>query len=120
MARLLIDQQLPSALAKYFTELGHDAKHVKEYPGGTTLADAEIVSTTQDETRIVVTKDDDFLVTHLLLKKPARLVHVTCGNIATRDLLALFDKHHALFEEALISYDYIEIDRLAVIIRDPT
>lgn len=120
MARFLIDQQLPSALAKHFAQRGHDARHVKEYPGGTTLPDAEIASIAQDEARIVVTKDDDFRVTHLLRKTPARLVHVTCGNITTQDLLALFDEHRASFEKALGSYDYIEIDRPGVIIHDPT
>jgi predicted nuclease of predicted toxin-antitoxin system len=115
----LVDQQLPKVLADYLTEHGHDARHIKDYPGGTTMADPLVALLADAEGRFVVTKDEDFRISHLLGKPPGRLLHVTCGNISTRDLLALFDQHLPEFEVAITAYAYLEINRLGVIIHDP-
>lgn len=56
--------------------LGHDSKHVKEYAGGPTMDDAQIARIADGEGRVVVTKDDDFRISHLLKGTPARLLHV--------------------------------------------
>jgi predicted nuclease of predicted toxin-antitoxin system len=88
----LVDQQLPRALATFLVERGHDARHIKEYNGGTTMPDRDIARLADSEDRCAVTKDDDFRISHLLGKPPAQLLHVTCGNISTRDLLVLFDQ----------------------------
>jgi predicted nuclease of predicted toxin-antitoxin system len=120
MTGLLVDQQLPRALAAHLKMLGHDAKHIKEYPSGTTLDDVEIARIADAEGRIVVTKDEDFRVSHLLTRHPARLLHVTCGNISTSDLLALIDQHYSELVPAIDTYSYIEIDRPGVIIHDPS
>jgi predicted nuclease of predicted toxin-antitoxin system len=42
MVSFLVDQQLPRALALHLTGLGHDATHIKDYPGGATLPDTEV------------------------------------------------------------------------------
>lgn len=119
MAKFIIDQQLPHALATHLTRLGHDATHIKDYPGGATLADAEVIRIADAEGRIVVTKDDDFRVTHLLKRAPAGLLHVTCGNISTADLLSLIDRHYSELTVAIATYRYTEIDRPGIIIHDP-
>ncbi|MCR1785469.1 DUF5615 family PIN-like protein [Nocardioides carbamazepini] len=80
MTGFLVDQQLPRALAHYLTERGHDARHIKDYPGGTTMPDPEVARWADTEDRFVVTKDDDFRISHLLRKRPARLLHITCGK----------------------------------------
>jgi len=59
-------------------------------------------------------------VTHLLQHAPQRLLHVTCGNISTADLLALVDRHYAELSAAIKAYKHIEIDRPGVIIHDPS
>ncbi|AXE37943.1 DUF5615 family PIN-like protein [Acidipropionibacterium virtanenii] len=120
MARFLVDQQLPGALAHHLRTLGHDAKHVKDYPGGSTLPDNEIARIADAEERIVVTKDDDFRASHILSRRPARLLHVTCGNISTRDLLALVDEHYAALEVAVAEYNFIEINRPGITVHDPS
>ena len=120
MTGFLIDQQLPRALAIHLTSLGHDATHIKDYPNGTTLDDTEVTRIADAESRIVVTKDEDFRISHLLSKHPARLLHVTCGNISTADLLALIDRHYAELVAAIDAYRYVEIDRPGVIIHDPS
>lgn len=37
-----------------------------------------------------MTKDDDFRISHLLGKPPARLLHVTCGNTIGGIVFLLF------------------------------
>ena len=120
MVGFLVDQQLPRALALHLTRLGHDARHIKDYPGGATLPDAEVTRIGDSEQRFIVTKDSDFRVSHLLNKHPARLLHLTCGNISTRDLLALIDEHYGALEAAITTYSYVEIDRPGVVVHDPS
>ena len=119
MTAFLVDQQLPKVLANYLTEHGHDARHIKDYSGGTTMADPHLALLADAEGRFVVTKDEDFRISHLLGKPPARLLHLTCGNTSTRDLLAILDQHLPEFEVAIAIYTYLEINRLGVIIHDP-
>lgn len=57
-------------------------------------------------------------MTSFLVDQQARLLHVTCGNISTRDLLALFDQHWPEFTAAIAAYHYLEINRSGVIIHD--
>lgn len=90
-----------------------------DYAGGSTLPDSEVARIADAENRFVVTKDDDFRISHLLMRHPARLLHITCGNISTRDLLTLIESHDAALTEAISSYRYIELDRPGVIIHDP-
>lgn len=73
MTSFLIDQQLPKALTTYLAERGHDARHIKDYPGGATMPDRDIARLADSEDRFVVTKDEDFRIAHLLGKPPARL-----------------------------------------------
>lgn len=120
MTKFLVDQQLPRALATHLTSRGHDARHIKDYPGGATLQDTEIARIADIEDRTVVTKDDDFRITHLLHRAPTRLLHVTCGNISTSDLIALIERHYTDLSVALAEYNYIEIDRPGIIIHDPS
>ena len=44
MTAFLVDQQLPYALTRHLNRLGHDAKHIKDYPDGTTLDDSQIAA----------------------------------------------------------------------------
>lgn len=118
MTAFRVDQQLPTALAAYLTERGDDARHIKDYPGGATMPDWDVARLADSEDRLVVTKDDDFRISHLLGKPPARLLHVTCGNISTRDLLALFDQHWSALGAAIATYNYLEINHPGVIIHD--
>lgn len=120
MTAFLVDQQLPKVLASYVVEHGHDARHIRDYPGGTTMSDSKVALLADAEGRFVVTKDDDFRISHLLRKPPARLLHVTCGNISTRDLLAMFDQHWPELEAAITAYTYVEINRPGVIIHGPS
>ncbi|MBS1848886.1 MAG: DUF5615 family PIN-like protein [Actinobacteria bacterium] len=119
MARFLVDQQLPSKLASHLASRGHDATQDKDHPGGTTLPDTEVIRIADAEGRVVVTKDDDFRISYVLSARPAGLLHVTCGNISTPDLLADFDRNHDILISALADYAYVEINRAGIVVHDP-
>ncbi|MFP5252496.1 MAG: DUF5615 family PIN-like protein [Actinomycetes bacterium] len=56
MTSVLVDQQLPKALATFLAEHGHDARHIKECDGGTTMPDPEVAVLADSEDRFVVTQ----------------------------------------------------------------
>ena len=47
------------------------------------------------------------------------LVHVTCGNISTRDLLHLGELHRDELALAAERFDYFEISNTGVAVYDP-
>lgn len=118
MTGFLIDQQLPERLATHFRSRGHDAHHVKEYPGGATLPDSEIAAIADIEGWMVVTKDDDFRLLHAARQTPRRLLIIACGNISTPDLLALVDANYDSLVSAVGKYRYVELHREGVFVRD--
>jgi predicted nuclease of predicted toxin-antitoxin system len=80
----LVDQQLPKALATYLAGRGYDARHTKDYPGGATMPDRDVGLLADSEDRFVVTKDEDFRISHLLGKPPARPVRAMLSTLACR------------------------------------
>lgn len=83
------------------------------------MSDTEVAKLADRESRTVVTKDNDFRVEHLLVHRPARLVHVTCGNISTRDLLELVERHRDELELAAERFNYFELSRSGIAVHDP-
>ena len=112
--RFLIDAQLPATLAQLLQRSGHDAIHVSALPAGNSTTDAEVARVANDDERVLVTKDRDFRESHLLAGKPLALLTVTTGNIANRELLALFQKHLDAIVDFLSSAAFVELahDRL--------
>ena len=88
--KLLVDNQLPLALAVHLRGWGLDCIHVLEV-GLSTADDPDIWDRAAADDRILVTKDEDFL---LLATRPGdtgRMVWVRLGNCRNVTLLAAFD-----------------------------
>ena len=64
--RFIVDAQLPRRLARWLAARGHDVLHTLDLPNGNSTPDAAIVELACRENRIVVTKDADFVNSHLL------------------------------------------------------
>ena len=83
--RFLVDAQLPPALARRIAARGHEADHV---------ADRGLASASDDAVRrhaeligaVIVTKDEDFAVHHILSSGPA-VVWLRLGNTRRAALL---------------------------------
>ena len=86
----LIDAQLPRRAAGWLTAAGCDAVHTLDLPDGNRTTDAQLLDLADSAGRVVVTKDADFVDSHLLHNRPAKLLLISTGNISNRDLEALF------------------------------
>lgn len=87
--RFLIDAQLPRRMVDWFASAGCDAVHTLDLPDGNRTTDEQIIEFADLEDRIVITKDSDFVNSHLLYSKPEKLLLVSTGNISNRDREAL-------------------------------
>ena len=112
----LFDAQLPRRLAFLLGERGHDVIHTLDLPRANRTTDHEINDLSVRESRIVVTKDSDFVDSLLLRGKPWKLLSVTTGNIHNRELEALFLANLEKIINGLGEHTYVELSRSAVIL----
>ncbi len=59
--KFIVDAQLPKSLSDFFIESGYNSIHAFELPAQNRTGDNAIAKKANDENRIVVTKDIDFL-----------------------------------------------------------
>jgi predicted nuclease of predicted toxin-antitoxin system len=83
--RFLVDAQLPPALARRLETLGHDAEHVADC-GLLVAADELIRDYAASRGAVIITKDEDFVVHHVLEGGPA-VVWIRIGNTRKAALL---------------------------------
>ena len=86
--RFLVDAQLPPALARHITSLGHDAEHVDD-SSRSREPDQSIRAYAVEIGAVIVTKDEDFPIHRLLHEGPA-IVWVRVGNTRKAALLLRF------------------------------
>jgi len=113
----LIDAQLPRRLARKLRELGHDALHTLDLPGGNRTPDPEINAVAQRDNRVVITKDADFVNSFLLLGQPGKLVLISTGNVTNAELEAVLLPRIPAIEAELQTSSYVELTRTALIVR---
>ena len=113
--KFFVDANLPYRLALRLRQLGFDAIHTDDLPNKERSSDREIRQISIEQNRVVVTKDSDFLDSHLIQGIPAKLVFITTGNIVNRDLLNLVEKNFETMIESLEMYDLIEINNKEII-----
>lgn len=113
--RFLIDANLPFKLAKILTDKGYDVIHTDNLPDKERTKDHEIRRISIDQNRIVITKDSDFLDSHLITGIPQKLLLVTTGNIVNKSLIQLFDNYFETIVDLFNSYDLIELNNEQII-----
>jgi predicted nuclease of predicted toxin-antitoxin system len=116
--RFLVDAQLPRRLAVWLRENGHDVLHTLDLPHGNRTSDAAICMIAKDEGWIVVTKDDDFVQSHILSGQPARLLWIATGNISNTELLALISNILPAIRIAFDSASFVEVGREGLVIHE--
>ena len=114
--KFLVDAQLPRRLCAWLNDAGHDARHTLELAHGNRTSDAAIVDIALREQRIVVTKDADFVRSHLIFNRPEKLLLIATGNIGNTALEALLQNNLNALEHALIDGCFVEIGRDMLIV----
>lgn len=109
--KFLVDAQLPRKLCKWLREAGHDVVHTLDLPLGNATPDSVVLTVATNEQRIVVTKDDDFVQSHLIAGRPEKLLLIATGNIGNVELETLLRNNLARIEQALQSGRFVEIGR---------
>src|SRR5262245_30009014 len=115
--RFLVDAQLPRKLAAWLNAAGADAIHTLELPDGNCTTDDQLNAVAQSEGRVLVTKDADFVDSHLLSGQPAKLLLISTGNIANRELEALLVPLLASILREFNSHSFLELGRTGLVIR---
>ena len=116
--RFLVDAQLPRRLAVWLADAGYDTIHTLDLPQANRTPDSEICRIADDETRIVVTKDDDFVHSFLVQARPRRLLLVSTGNIVNSELLAIFRDRFRALSHYLRDHSFVELTRATILYHD--
>jgi predicted nuclease of predicted toxin-antitoxin system len=74
-------------------------------------SDNIILEVAIQQKRIVITKDQDFLVSFLLNSKPEKLIIVRTGNITNKLLLKLFNDNLEIIKLMISRSNLIEISK---------
>lgn len=97
--KFLVDAHLPRRLVRWLEKQGFDTTHTTDLPDANKTQDEEIIRIAELESRIIITKDSDFIQFRILTKKPDKLLLVTTGNIVNKDLLVLFHNNFSTIVE---------------------
>jgi predicted nuclease of predicted toxin-antitoxin system len=115
--KFLVDAQLPRRMTAWLSSAGCDAAHTLDLPNGNRSTDEQIIAFADPEQRIVVTKDGDFVNSHLLSGQPAKLLLISTGNISNRELEQLMAP---VIPSLLLEFQtnsFIELGRSGIIVR---
>lgn len=114
--KFVVDAHLPRRLAYRLREMGYDTLHTLDLPNGNRTTDAEINRIAEQEQRIVVTKDADFVSSFIVTRKPYKLLLVSTGNISNPELERLFMHNISTIEASFQTHDFIEFNRTTLIL----
>jgi predicted nuclease of predicted toxin-antitoxin system len=113
--KFLVDAHLPRRLVYLLREAGFEAVHTLDLPLANRTPDSVINELSIREEYIVITKDADFVNSFLLHHKPYKLLLISTGNIRNKELEILFLANIGKIAGGFTMFDFIEIDRKAVI-----
>lgn len=83
---------------------------------GNRTTDTEINRLSELESRVVVTKDADFVNSFIVARRPYKLLLVSTGNITNAELEALFITHAPGIAAAFMTHSFIELYRNSLVI----
>jgi predicted nuclease of predicted toxin-antitoxin system len=104
-------------MTRWLVAAGTDAIHTLDLPNGNRTTDAELLDVSDRDQRVLVTKDADFVDSHLLRGRPARLLLVSTGNISNQALEALLVP---LIPDVLREFGastFLELGRAGLVVR---
>src|SRR5438132_3726781 len=113
----LVDAQLPRRMTAWLAAAGCDAVHTLDLPDGNRTTDDQINELTDREQRTVITKDADFVDSHLVHGRPGKLLLISTGNISNRDLEALIVPLIPAIVREFGSHTFLELGRAGIVVR---
>jgi len=108
--RVLVDAHLPYHLSEFLSAHKIQSKHTLDIPKKNATSDSEIIRFADDENRIMISKDSDFLDNYILDGSPKKLLIVSTGNINNQNLVRLLEKNLETLKSLFEEHSVIEID----------
>ena len=115
--KFLIDAQLPRRMVGWFSAADCEAMHTLDLPLGNQTPDKVITDIANRDQRVLITKDGDFVDSHLLSGQPAKLLLVTTGNISNWALEQLLVPHIPRLAADFQQHSFLEVGHTGIIIR---
>lgn len=115
--KFFIDAQLPRRMTGWLNTAGCDAVHTLDLAAGNRSTDEQLLEFAEREQRIVVTKDADFVNSHLLSARPAKLLLVSTGNINNRELEQLVTPLIPILVTEFQTHVFLELGRAGLTVR---
>jgi predicted nuclease of predicted toxin-antitoxin system len=104
-------------MVQWLTAAGCDAIHTLDLPDGNRSTDQQVIATADGEQRAVVTKDADFVDSHLLNGRPQKLLLVSTGNMGNRDLERLMVPLIPDIVREFQTHSFIELGPAGIVVR---
>jgi predicted nuclease of predicted toxin-antitoxin system len=115
--KFLVDAQLPRRMTVWLTTAGCDAVHTLDLPDANRTTDEQVNDIADREQRAVVTKDADFVDSHLLRGRPAKLLLVSTGNISNRELETLMTPLIPDTIREFQTHSFLELGQAGIVVR---
>jgi predicted nuclease of predicted toxin-antitoxin system len=116
--RFLIDANLPFKLTLILRDKGFDVIHTDNLPNKEQTTDRKIRDISLEENRIVISKDSDFLDSHLIIGIPKKFLYISTGNIINRELFTLVENNIDQINELFVTYNLIELNNEELILHE--
>jgi predicted nuclease of predicted toxin-antitoxin system len=108
---------LPRRVTAWLTAAGCNAVHTLDLPDGNRTTDEQVNEVADRELRAVVTKDADFVDSHVLRGRPAKLLLISTGNISNRELEALMVPLIPDIVREFGTHSFLELGRTGIVVR---
>lgn len=107
--KFIVDAQLPKSLSDFLNQKGFDSIHTLELPEKNNSKDTQIARLANEQDRIVVSKDADFLESYLIKSEPRKLIIIKTGNISNKQLIQLFENNLEILVTMISRSNLIEV-----------
>jgi predicted nuclease of predicted toxin-antitoxin system len=113
--RFLVDAQLPRRVCVWLEAMGHDAQHTLDLPQKNETPDHQIIKIAQEEDRVVITKDSDFVQSYMVLGKP-KLLLISTGNISNDRLEVFFNSNADKISIPVVEHGFVELTHQVLVV----
>jgi len=116
--KFLLDAQLPKKISEFLNWKGYDSIHTLDLPDKNRTKDIQINDISIEQSRIVISKDLDFVESLLVSDKPYKLIYIAVGNVSNKELLEIFGKNIEKIVKCIEDARLIEITKSRIIVKN--
>ena len=116
--KFLLDAQLPKKISEFLNWKGYDSIHTLDLPDKNRTKDTKINDISIEQSRIVISKDLDFVESLLVSDKPYKLIYIAVGNVSNKELLEIFGKNIEKIVKCIENARLIEITKSKIIVKN--